>query len=140
MHWNSEICDVMPHAIARFTKCSIDIYDPRRDRPWRAPGDSQQSVSIAFNGRSDGAAHYDAVKAVETHMPMADEMKDEIESDMPMAGDEKKDEIESDIPMADEKKDEIEDPVDEFYSSCVFPHISCCKLRCYQSTSVEMIM
>jgi hypothetical protein len=143
MHWNTEICDLMPFAIARFTKCSIFIFDPRHDSPLLVPGDSHQTVSIAFNGRSDGAAHYDAVKAVETHMPTAlpDEMKDEVEPHLPMADEEVKDATESDVPMGDdEKKDETEEPDDEFYSSCVFPHTTCCKQRCYQSTSVEMIM
>lgn len=110
----------MPHAIARFTKCSIFIFDPRYDSPLLIPSDSLQSVSIVFNGRSDGAAHYDAVEAIKTHG-----LSEETESHRP---------------LAEEENKGIEDSEDEFYSSCVFPYISCCRLRCYKSFSVEMIM
>jgi hypothetical protein len=144
-NWSMDVGDLLPFGIVRVTEISLLIFDPRYERP-RLYGSGGDMVKIVFNGRTgqffvllyaDKSAHYDAVRPRNAQKTVSDNVTVKaVEAHMPMADDEMKDEIESHMPMAD---DEIEDS-DEFYSSCVFPHISCCKLRCYESTSVEMIM
>jgi hypothetical protein len=62
-NYNAEIGDLIPHGIVLATGLSIVIYDPRYDRPllyYGHLGDSHL-LPIAFNGRSDASAHYDAL-------------------------------------------------------------------------------
>jgi hypothetical protein len=62
-NYNTEIGDLIPHGIAAITNIRLFIYDPRYDFPLHYGLESSQAVVvIAFNGRTDAAAHYDAVR------------------------------------------------------------------------------